>query len=430
MSERDGILDNHSHEPVPKQEQVSGVRIAVIIIGIAITLPAFLLGAEVVSSLGFGPGFLACVIAGVVLTLIATLAMLVGTLTHLSTAAIIRLTFGSTGSKFVNTLLSSTLFGWYGITAVLFGQVANRTIEDVTQINVSSMVLIISGSVLMVLTTIFGFRAIDKLSRVAVPLLALMLLTALTLVFQETSWTELAQLRPLSGQGSVYGIGHGASLIIGGFMVGVTITPDMSRFARRASDAVTGTLMSYGSMSQVVLFLTGVPALVMGEKDLIITMTMLGLGLPALAVMLLATWTTNVNNLYSASLSLAQVLPRRWPDWLTTVFAGIAGTVLAIIIGREHFVDFLTFLSIAIPPIAGIYITDFFLLRRLTIHPSTQDSIPSWNRAAFIAWLMAGCFGAYEVLNKSSVTGVQALDTVITAAILFYLFSRLTNGSR
>ena len=420
------IFDNHSREPVPKQDRVTGIRIAVIIIGIGITLPAFLVGAEIVSALGFVSGFIACITAGIILALIATLAMLVGTYTHLSTAAIIRLTFGQTGSKLVNTFLSSTLLGWFGVTAVLFGQVANRTIEEVIHFNVPSMLLIISGSALMVLTTIFGFRAIDILSRLAVPLLILMLLTAIILTFQETSWAGILHLRPSSRHESIYSIGNGASLIIGGFMVGVTITPDMSRFAHQASDAVKGALISYGSGSQIVLFLTGVPALVTGEKDLILTMTILGLGIPALVVMLLATWTTNVNNLYSSSLSFAQVLPQ-WPDWCITVCAGIAGTVLAVVVGIEHFVNFLIFLSIAIPPIAGIYITDFFLLRRLKVLPSAYDQIPAWNTNAFLAWLMAGCFGAYEVINKVSVTGVQALDTVIMAAIIFYFLSRAPN---
>ena len=52
-------------------------------------------------------------------------------------------------------------------------------------VSVPVMLLIISGSVLMVLTTIFGFRAIDRLSRVAAPLLALMLLSAVLQVFQD-----------------------------------------------------------------------------------------------------------------------------------------------------------------------------------------------------------------------------------------------------
>ena len=411
---------------MPEQGRVTGIRIGVIIIGIGITLPAFLVGAEIVSALGFVSGFMACIIAGIILALIATLAMLVGTSTHLSTAAIIRLTFGQTGSKFVNTFLSSTLLGWFGVTAVLFGHAANRTIEEVIYFDIPSILLIISGSALMVLTTIFGFRAIDILSRLAVPLLILMLITAVILTFQETSWAGILHLKSSSEHESIYSIGNGASLIIGGFMVGVTITPDMSRFAHQASDAVKGALISYGSGSQIVLFLTGVPALVTGEKDLILTMTILGLGIPALGVMLLATWTTNVNNLYSSSLSLAQVLPQ-WPDWCITVCAGIAGTVLAVFVGIEHFVNFLIFLSITVPPIAGIYITDFFLLRRLTILPSAHDRIPAWNTNAFLAWLIAGCFGVYEVINKVSVTGVQALDTVIMAAIIFYFFSRAPN---
>lgn len=429
MSGNSGVFDNHSREPVPAREQVTGVRIAVIIIGIGITLPAFLVGAEIVSSLGFVSSLLAVATAGIILAAIATLAMLIGARTHLSTPAIIRLTFGHAGSKFVNAFLASTLLGWYGVTVILFGRAAGRAIEDVGQASVSPMLLVGFGSALMALTTIFGFRAIDRLSRIAVPLLALMLLAAVTLAVQGTGWTELMSFKPSLGSGTIYSIGSGASLIIGGFMVGVTITPDLSRFARRDSDAVKGALLSYGSGSQLVLFMTGVPALATGEKDLIVTMSMLGLGLPALAVLLLATWTTNVNNLYSASLGFAQVLPR-WRDWLITLVAGLAGTALAVVIGMEHFVGFLVFLAVAIPPIAGIYITDFFLLRRFAKLPSAQERVPNWNATAFAAWLTASGVGTYESLNKVSASGVPALDTVIIAAVAFYLFSRLSNSKK
>ena len=399
MSGNNGVFDNHSREPVPAREQVTGVRIAVIIIGIGITLPAFLVGAEIVSSLGFVSSLLALAIAGIILAAIATLAMLIGARTHLSTPAIIRLTFGHAGSKFVNAFLASTLLGWYGVTVILFGRAAGRAIEDVGGGSASPMLLVAFGSALMALTTIFGFRAIDRLSRIAVPLLAIMLLAAVALAVQGTGWTELVGLKPSLGSGTIYSIGSGASLIIGGFMVGVTITPDLSRFARRDSDAVKGALLSYGSGSQLVLFMTGVPALATGEKDLIVTMSMLGLGLPALAVLLLATWTTNVNNLYSASLGFAQVLPR-WRDWLLTLVAGLVGTALAVVIGMEHFVSFLVFLAVAIPPIAGIYITDFFLLRRFARLPSASERVPGWNLAAFAAWLAASGVGTWEALEQ------------------------------
>ena len=431
MSGNSGVFDNHSREPVPAREQVTGLRIAMIIIGIGITLPAFLVGAEIVSSLGFVASLLALATAGIILAALATLAMLVGARTHLSTPAIIRLTFGHAGSKFVNAFLASTLLGWYGVTVIFFARSADRAIEEVgwAKASVSPMLLVAFGSALMILTTIFGFRAIDRLSRIAVPLLALMLLAAVTLAVQGMDWSEAMSLKPSLGHGTIYSIGSSASLIIGGFMVGVTITPDLSRFARRDSDAVKGALLSYGSGSQLVLFMAGVPALATGEKDLIIAMSMLGLGLPALAVLLLATWTTNVNNLYSASLGFAQVLSR-WRDWLVTLVAGLAGTALAVVIGMEHFIDFLVFLAVAIPPIAGIYITDFFLLRRFAKLPSASERVPNWNATAFAAWLVASGVGTYEVFNKVSASTVPALDTVVVAAVAFYLFSRLSNSKK
>jgi cytosine permease len=100
-----------------------------------------------------------------------------------------------------------------------------------------------------------------------------------------------------------------------------------------------------------------------GEKNFINIMTGMGLGVAGLVVLIFATWTTNTGNLYSNSLVLKTIFTRV-PQWLIVIIAGILGTLLAVIGVSHYFIGFLLFLGISIPPIAGIYIADYFFVHK------------------------------------------------------------------
>ena len=42
MTQFDNLVEDYARKPVPAEQTVSGLRIALIIVGVAITLPAFL----------------------------------------------------------------------------------------------------------------------------------------------------------------------------------------------------------------------------------------------------------------------------------------------------------------------------------------------------------------------------------------------------
>ena len=415
VSARD-LADNHAHSPVPDGETVSGIRIAVVIIGVAITLPAFLVGTQIVGALGLVDGGLAIFLGGAFLALLGVCTMLIGSATRLSTYTIVQFCFGRRGSLLVNAILAFTLFGWYGVTAVLFGRTMSLSVEAVFAVSIPQDLFTIVGTVLMILTTIYGFRAIEKLSRVAVPLLGMLVIYGVWEVTKGTSIAELATVPPRPNE-SLASLATGISVVIGSFMVGVTLVPDLARFARGNRDAFTGSLLSYGFGSPLVLFLAGLPVLVAAEPDLILAMTGLGLGLPALVVMVFATWTTNINNLYSASLSIAQILPGA-RDWVITVAAGVIGTAVALVGIMEYFVDFLILLSIVVPPIAGVYLADYFWIRPRRIDVDRIDSIPNYRVGALVAWAIASVFGLLANVYGWRIVGVTAVDTLLVASAL------------
>ena len=422
------LTDNHSRGPVPDRETVSGTAIAVVIIGVSITLPAFLVGTKLIGALGLIDGVLAIFLGGLLTACVGYLTMRVGTETRLSTYNVILFCFGRTGSHIVNLILAVTLFGWYGVTAALFGRALSQMVESTFQVLVSPHIFTIAGGVLMVVTTIYGFRAIDRLSRIAVPLLAALLLYGVWAVLDGASLAELSGVpgRPHEGLAS---ISAGISIVIGSFFVGVTLVPDLSRFARGRRDAITGAFLSYGIGFPVILLLSGLPVLVSAEPDLITSMTSLGLGIPALIVMVFATWTTNINNLYSASLSIARIMPKV-RDWVITLVSGVIGTLLALAGIMDHFVSFLILLGIIVPPIAGVYLVNYFLIRPTRINVQQLDAVPDFRWDAIGSWAIACALGFLERAQDWSITSVTAIDTLLIAMAVLWTWNRFQSRAR
>lgn len=416
MADQERLLDNHTHEPVPESQTVSGSHVAIIIIGVAITLPAFLVGSEIMSALGLRDGLLAIFGGGVILALIASACMYVAVSKRLSTGQILSQCFGSLGGRVVSVLISLTLLGWYGVTASLFGRAAAKSVEEMFGISMRVEIYMALGCLLMTVTAIYGFRAIDKLSRLAVPLMLLVLGAGAYFVMSNFSFRDIMNAGPSVGQSSMT-VESAISLIVGSFMVALTILPDIARFIRRKKQVYGASFSSFGLFFPLILLLAGLPGVMTGERDIINSLYQSGLGIPALFMIVFATWTTNVSNLYSSSLGFSQIFPKT-ADWKITVCVSIAGFTGAMFGIMDHLIGFLVFLGIFIPPVAGIYLAHFF--NGLKACP-TAISI-----RAFGVWTAAVCVAFATTNNLFSLTHIPALDGLLASILIYSLISRIS----
>lgn len=405
--------NNHAREPVPNNETVSGNRMALIIVGIAITLPAFLIGAEILSALGTKKGLLAVGGAGAILALLGAMTMTIAARTHLATGRILIVPFGTLGAKIISSFIGITLLGWFGFTVSLFGQACVHASIAAFGVAFPEYVYTVIGGLLMISITIFGFKAMDLLSRIAVPILILLLVSGTVLVLEGYSTNHIYNLAG-SGVGPLATMGVAMSALVGGFMVGVTTSPDYARFAKSGYEGAKASILSYGLGYQAVLILAGMPALVTGSNDFIGNLAAIGLGAPALFIVIFATLTTNVSNLYSTSLGFAQTLTN-WRDWVVTLAAGSMGTLAALAGIMDHFVDFLLFLGMAVPPICGIYLTDYYLVRKNQDYVKLANEKIALKPIAFIAWGLS--FFAAWWLGKEdmSLSSIAAVDAILIA---------------
>ncbi|MEM1019195.1 MAG: cytosine permease [Pseudomonadota bacterium] len=410
------FADNHANKEIPQSELVSGFKVAQISVGVAITLPAFLVAAETFSALGFYTGLVALAAAGLILFMVASGTMIVGARTRVSTYTIIAAVFGRIPAIGVNLLIVAVLLGWFAVTISIFGSALLGALQNVTGLEIPLWIAKVSGGVLMTLITLYGFHAIDKLSRVIVPLLALMLVAAFFVGMRNADFAAL--LNSSGDRQNIKSLGEAISILVGAFMVGVTIVPDMARFLRAPSHAILASGLSYGFGSQLVFVFSGVPALVTGEKDFVANLLAIGFGFPALFVVTFATLTTNVNNLYSTSLSLRQVFATI-RDSQMTLLAGSVGTAVALLGIENVFIPFLVFLGIAIPPIAGVY-TTHILSGRAKDGFGAEIGV---HKIAVAAWFI-GALGALISTNHwIDLTFIPAIDGFLISAI-FYLAAK------
>ncbi len=394
---------------VPQDQTVSGLRVALVLIGIAITIPAFLAGAELGLAMGLDKVAVAISVGSAFLCIIGCFAATIAARSRLTTYMIIQFSFGTSGSKLVNLIISVTIFGWFTVTASFFGESIQQAVANIWGLNANLSVLIIAGSVVVIFTTIYGFKAIDKLALLAVPLLFAALTALVYLALEDAT---IASLQAYSADAMT--LGQGITAVIGAFIVGAVIMPDFCRYVKNTAHGLLAAILHFGIAYPLILFMLAVVSINSGEKNFINIITAMGFGLIGLLVLIFATWTTNTGNLYSNALVLKTIFTRV-PQWLIVLVAGLVGTLLAVTGITHYFIGFLLFLGISIPPIAGIYIADYFFIHQRHYRVDDLARRPKIAYPAFAAWLLASIV-AY-------LTSIPACDAIALAFVLYLLFS-------
>lgn len=312
--------------------------------------------------------------------------------------------------RVANLAVACSLLGWYGVTGTMFGRAGAQLGATVFGVDWPIELYVIVGSSLMVGVTLSGFKGIDKLALALVPVMVIFLGVAAGISYAEVEdWTV-----PTGGQTmSLY---TAVSAVIGSYIAGVTIQPDYSRFARSRKAATWSAFLALGVSFPFTLSLAAVPAVAMGEPDILNVMILIGIGIPAFALLVLAAWSSNVLSLYSGSLAMATIFRGTGLPAIISAF-GIVGTALALTRVDEYLVAYLLLLGITIPPISSIYAVET-LLFRTQFDETARGERPLVVYRSMLAWLLAIFAGYMAQEGIFSLTNVAALDSILVAAVL------------
>ncbi|HEX8870154.1 MAG TPA: cytosine permease [Lentzea sp.] len=409
---------------VPDQARHPWLSVATQRFGQTTALSQLLLGATLGFGMTFWDAFLALTIGAVLLNAIAIAVGMIGQKEGLSTAILTRWTgFGHAGSAMLGLIIALSCTGWFGVQTGLAG----ATLADVTGTLPAPVWSLIFGIAVTVIAA-YGVRWMAWTAYVAVPAF-LLLLGWLVL----TNVDDLPAVLASPARGAPIGMVTAVTLVTGSFIVGAAIAPDMTRFNRNEWDVVKQTILGI-TLGEWVISLAGVViAHGLGTTDIMGVISgssgWVGALIVVTAVLKINDW-----NLYSASLGLVNffdaVFAVRISRAQVTVMVGCAGSFLAAAGIVHQFSHFLVLLGVVFPPVTGIMIAEYYVVRRwrneiISTRPRVPRSAPSWVPATVVIWPAAAILGELLPFGQSSVNSlVLAFALYVSAGRLDLLRMR------
>ncbi|WP_350350352.1 cytosine permease [Microbacterium sp. A8/3-1] len=410
---------DYEHGVVPLDQRKSWLSIATVWIAIGIDLSGAFLGVALASGMAFWPAIAATVLGSLLLGLLAMGCAYVGASTGLSSAMISRAVFGKVGGAILALAISVSLIGWFAVQAGFFGANAQIAFAEFTGIDVPVQIFTGVGAVLMALTAFWGYRAINRLSALAVPLLLLLLLVGVIVAFAVNGASGLDA--PVE---QTITFGGAVSLVMGIFILGVVLAPDMARWARTPKQAMIAGFVGFFFGNSIIIVVSILLARIMDGTELMAIFFALGLGGVAVVVLILAQWTTNTTNLYSAGLSFAAI-SKRFDRRMVTAVLGVIGIIIGVIGAADYFVPFILVIGIVIAPYGGVYLAAFFTGRRgpRWAHGAAVPTADGWSIAAWVVGILV----AVATTNPAdgpgfgwfTLTTISALDGLIVGFLVY-----------
>lgn len=402
-NKKEGIdkIGDYALLSVPREKRKGFLSLAWVNAGYTINLGCIFGGGALALMLPLGEVFIALLVAAVILAIFGGAIGSIGAKYGLSTTVLSRHSFGRHGSWLVGGILAITLgIGWFGWQVALFGD----TIHAIFPGNFLTIpaVACIWGGILMIITAVYGFRGLSILSFIVVPMILVVCLFGVIAAVGASGagLSDLFAQEPLE---------HGTLPLAITMAVGITAAgacgmADITRYGKSPKHAAVSGPLGYLGGALFCEFAGAIMVVatqflpIGSTPDLIAGMVALGLGVGALGALIFAQWTTNDNNLYSGSLGITNIIPIS--KRTACIIMGGIGIGIAVAHIQDYFVTFLTMLGLVVPPIAGIILSDFFVLRKYTkreYDPSPGSILPSVNVLAVACAIAAAVISYYWV---------------------------------
>ena len=424
MSRETPALEQRGIEIVPKEERTVGFwDLFVIWGGFSIIMTNFLLGA-----LGIGIGIVPAIIAHMIGILIVAgvvwLGTLMGSEQGIAGTVAMRSAFGINGRYIASIVMFVVGVGWFGVQTGMVGSAAYEIVKKLLPaIAFTPKVWMVIMGVLMAAVAIFGYKAIVWLNRLAVPGL-IVLLGWLAYKLVTVYGDKLASFQA-PGDTTFFAV---INLLPAGMAAALILGADYGRYVR-SQRATLGAPLSVIVFFAIMAVLGVVSAAVAGNWDPVQILVSLGMGALGLLVLILAAWTTNVTNIYVASLALSNM--SGWQRVRTSTIASVAGTLLALggIYSFQGLVNYLTLITALLIPTNGVLVVDYFIRNRRQMLAEElfkkEDSAywfyKGWNVRAVIAWA-SGAIVTFAVPDS----WIPAISAMVVSGAVYFLLTMNT----
>ncbi|PMH46172.1 permease [Vibrio sp. 10N.286.49.B3] len=413
-------IDDFELEPVPEQAKRSWWVISLIWLAIGIDISGLFLGSILSSGIGFEEALMATFMGSGLLAVIAMLCANIGFQSGVSTPLVSSAVFGRNGGKILGFINGVSLVGWFAFQADFFAYIMVDALLKY-DIVISHLTALVSGSVMMMATAIYGVRALGKLSTYSVPLMVTLITIGLFLAADYQGGVTPVIDEPLT-------LGQAISFVMSIWILAAVAAPDIARYAKTRKDAILGAGIGFLVGNSAIILIALILMKMTGTDDLVEVFFTLGLGMAAIIVLVFAQWTTNSSNLTSGGLCMSMVLPTI-PRPILVMAMTLVGIGIAQLGMVEKFTDFLMLLSVTIAPAAGVYIAQYYLIDSTKMSFENIQKAPAWLFTGLVSWAFGTTFSACtapEFFDVFSLTSISAIDGILSAGFCYLVLVKLT----
>lgn len=405
-------------------------QILMIRIGALCCVSQLLLGATLGYGMSFWDAFWATMLGSVLLQVVSWALGTAAAREGLSTSLLSRWAgLGKIGSAVLGGVVAISMVGWFGVQNSVFAE----GMFDITGVLNYPVWALITGLGITVLV-VAGIKWIARFAAVFVPLFIVAVVVSAAIVLQDHSLMEfLNSPHP----GPALSFGAATTIVAGGFIAGSICTPDYARYLKNGTQVFWMTLIGT-FLGELGMNLTAVVLAHATGTDNVTDIMMATSGVLGVIIVVASTVKLNDINLYSSGLGMATMINalfnakvnRSVMIWIL----GIVGTVLSMIGIINYFTDFLTLLGVAIPPVAGIMVVDYFLLKRnrkeleeTRVQGALPKTVEKWNPVAIAVWI-----AAFVVGEASSIfaIGIPGLNSLVFAGVAYWVVMKAMAAAR
>lgn len=378
--------------------------LAAVQVGGAICLPVLLFGQQLAKECAPASAMIAIGIGNLFLLLLAGFIVSLALRERLSTAALAAKLFGPLGHRAIAMLIVISMAGWFLL--------QNRAMASATMDLLGWQNGMAENGCALLLglgigwSTLDGMHSLAGWARVVLPLLLVTLTMALWQAYSAEEAVDIA-----ASEGGVLSSFHALSLVLACAIGGVIDMPTFMREAKSRRDSWIAIGMTFG-LALPLIQVAGLLLAQWGATDDLVGLLTAGTTSPLWhlwvgSFVVLAGWTTNNMNLFSAGVSSQLLLPG-WSEKRRIALLGLLGAVMAPFASIEATTSFLELVGVALTALGGLIVADGLCTLPSSIRQGANSAI-----------MLISCGGgAISWWSEVAWSGVALLDSFVIAALL------------
>ena len=403
-------------EKVPMDERKSWIDVAMIQAGVMICVPSLMVGGILAESMSMANAILSGVVGYAIIVAFMVLVGIMGSDLGVPSCVTASGIFGKQGAaKLVSILFMISMIGWFAVQNGVCGSAFSNLIEAGTGVQIPIPLSTAIWGVIMLVTAVYGINALDKLNKIAIPALVVVTVIGCVAAVRQFGTDNLNQV-----------IEHPSMTFAGGVVLtisfmatGASTASDFTRYQRTRRDTFLSSAIGVMPAGMAMLILGAVMTRIAQQYDISLVFSTVGLPFLGMVVLILATWTTNTTNAYSAGLNAVMVFNlKENKRSLATLLLGAIGIVLAAVGIAGYFETFLNFLGNAFMPIVAIFIMEYWVFGKGK--PENFKMRDGWYLNGLIAWLVGFVLAFAPV-------GISFVNGMVSSAVLYGIIRLVQN---